>query len=156
MIIFLIDADKEKVADSMFLNFWWTTNRLAEQELLRESNLRAISLGINPYSLYAGIDIQANGTNTQIRWGLLTDDNNIPYTSLGIYCPSWTFFSSNNVDEFMSKENRLWVNELGDPRANIEDAGFIGMSTYAVENTVINSIPFTTNFNIGNGYNFFL
>ncbi len=153
---FLIDADKEKVADSMFLNFWWTTNRLAEQELLRESNLRAISLGINPYSLYAGIDIQANGTNTQIRWGLLTDDNNIPYTSLGIYCPSWTFFSSNNVDEFMSKENRLWVNELGDPRANIEDAGFIGMSTYAVENTVINSIPFTTNFNIGNGYNFFV
>ncbi|EIA23672.1 Endo-beta-N-acetylglucosaminidase, partial [Candidatus Arthromitus sp. SFB-1] len=146
----------EKVADSMFLNFWWTTNRLAEQELLRESNLRAISLGINPYSLYAGIDIQANGTNTQIRWGLLTDDNNIPYTSLGIYCPSWTFFSSNNVDEFMSKENRLWVNELGDPRANIEDAGFIGMSTYAVENTVINSIPFTTNFNIGNGYNFFV
>jgi len=153
---FLIDADKEKVADSMFLNFWWTTNRLSEQELLRESNLRAISLGINPYSLYAGIDIQANGTNTQIRWGLLTDDNNIPYTSLGIYCPSWTFFSSNNVDEFMSKENRLWVNELGDPRANIEDAGFIGMSTYAVENTVINSIPFTTNFNIGNGYNFFV
>lgn len=153
---FLIDADKEKVADSMFLNFWWTTNRLAEQELLRESNLRAISLGINPYSLYAGIDIQANGTNTQIRWGLLTDDNNIPYTSLGIYCPSWTFFSSNNVDEFMSKENRLWVNELGDPRANIENAGFIGMSTYAVENTVINSIPFTTNFNIGNGYNFFV
>ncbi len=153
---FLIDADKEKVADSMFLNFWWTTNRLSEQELLRESNLRAISLGINPYSLYAGIDIQANGTNTQICWGLLTDDNNIPYTSLGIYCPSWTFFSSNNVDEFMSKENRLWVNELGDPRANIEDAGFIGMSTYAVENTVINSIPFTTNFNIGNGYNFFV
>ncbi len=153
---FLIDADKEKVADSMFLNFWWTTNRLAEQELLRESNSRAISLGINPYSLYAGIDIQANGTNTQIRWGLLTDDNNIPYTSLGIYCPSWTFFSSNNVDEFMSKENRLWVNELGDPRANIENAGFIGMSTYAVENTVINSIPFTTNFNIGNGYNFFV
>ncbi len=153
---FLIDADKEKVADSMFLNFWWTTNRLSEQELLIESNLRAISLGINPYSLYAGIDIQANGTNTQIRWGLLTDDNNIPYTSLGIYCPSWTFFSSNNVDEFMSKENRLWVNELGDPRANIEDAGFIGMSTYAVENTVINSIPFTTNFNIGNGYNFFV
>ncbi len=153
---FLIDADKEKVADSMFLNFWWTTNRLSEQELLIESNLRAITLGINPYSLYAGIDIQANGTNTQIRWGLLTDDNNIPYTSLGIYCPSWTFFSSNNVDEFMSKENRLWVNELGDPRANIEDAGFIGMSTYAVENTVINSIPFTTNFNIGNGYNFFV
>lgn len=153
---FLIDADKEKVADSMFLNFWWTTNRLAEQELLRESNLRATSLGINPYSLYAGIDIQSNGINTQIRWDLLTDDNNIPYTSLGIYCPSWTFFSSNNVDEFMSKENRLWVNEIGDPRANIEDAGFIGMSTYAVENTVINSIPFTTNFNIGNGYNFFV
>lgn len=153
---FLIDGNNEKIADSMFLNFWWTTNRLAEQELLKESNLRANSLGIDPYSLYAGIDIQANGTNTQIRWDLLTDDKNVPYTSLGIYCPSWTFFSSNNVDEFMLKENRLWVNELGDPRANIEDSGFIGMSTYAIENTVINSLPFTTNFNMGNGYNFFV
>lgn len=153
---FLIDSNKEKVADSMFLNFWWTTNRLAEQELLKASNLRATSLGLNPYDLYAGIDIQANGTNTQIRWDLLTDDKNSPYTSLGIYCPSWTFFSSNNLDEFMVKENRLWVNDVGDPRTTTENTGFVGMSNYAVEKTVVNSLPFTTNFNIGNGYNYFI
>ena len=100
---FLIDGDKNKVADSMFLNFWWTTDRLAEQELLKASNKRARELGLNPYDLYAGIDMQANGTSTQIKWDLLVDDNNIPYTSLGLYCPSWTYFSSQSLDEFQLK-----------------------------------------------------
>lgn len=155
---FLIDGDKEKIADSMFLNFWWTSKRLAEQELLKASKERAEELGLNPYDLYAGIDMQQNGTNTNIRWDLFEAENKTPYTSLGLYCPSWTFFSSSNIDEFHSKENRLWVNELGDPskESAITGTGFRGMSTYAVEKTVVNSLPFNTNFNMGNGYNFFI
>ncbi len=155
---FMIDENGQSVADSMFLNFWWTTNRLAGEELLKASNEKAESLGINPYSLYAGIDIQANGTNTPIKWDLLTDENGTPYTSLGLYCPSWTFFSSNGVDEFLSKEERLWVNEFGDPSKETEatDTTFRGMSTYAVEKSPLTSLPFTTNFNMGNGYNYFV
>lgn len=155
---FLIDGDKNKVADSMFLNFWWTTDRLAEQELLKASNKRAREIGLNPYDLYAGIDMQANGTSTQIKWDLLVDDNNVPYTSLGLYCPSWTYFSSQSLDEFLSKEERLWVNELGNPskESQITGTDFRGISTYAVENTVVNSLPFITNFNMGNGYNYFV
>ena len=155
---FLIDGDKNKVADSMFLNFWWTTDKLAEQELLKASKKRAKELGLNPYDLYAGIDMQANGTSTKIKWDLLVDDNNVPYTSLGLYCPSWTYFSSQSLDEFLSKEERLWVNEFGDPSKESQITGmdFRGISTYAVENTVVNSLPFITNFNMGNGYNYFI
>lgn len=155
---FLIDSDQKEVANSMFLNFWWTTDRLADQELLKKSRERAISLGLNPHELYAGIDMQANGTNTPIKWDLLVDENDIPYTSLGLYCPSWTFFSSDNVDDFLSKEERLWVNEFGDPSKKSELTGdsFRGISTYAVENTVLTSLPFSTNFNMGNGYNYFI
>ncbi|MGL4570648.1 MAG: endo-beta-N-acetylglucosaminidase [Clostridium sp.] len=155
---FLIDGDKESVADSMFLNFWWTNKKYADKELLQASNDKAKELGLNPFDLYAGIDVQANGVNTPVRWDLFEGKDNAPLTSLGLYCPSWTYFSSSNVDEFQSKENRLWVNELGDPSKATEtkDKEWKGISTYAVEKTVVNSLPFTTNFNIGNGYNFFI
>ena len=155
---FLIDGDKNTVADSMFLNFWWTNKKLADKELLKASNERANELGLNPYDLYAGIDVQANGVNTPIRWDLFEGKDKTPLTSLGLYCPSWTYFSSSDVDEFQNKENRLWVNEFGDPSKATEtkDKEWRGISTYAVEKTVVNSLPFTTNFNIGNGYNFFV
>jgi endo-beta-N-acetylglucosaminidase D/PKD repeat protein len=155
---FLIDGDGEKVSDSMFLNFWWTNKSLAEKQLLKESNERALELGINPYDLYAGIDLQANGVGTSIRWDLFEDENKVPYTSLGLYCPSWTYYSASDIDEFQAKENRLWVNEFGDPSKTTQVSGteFRGISTYAVEKTVVNSLPFNTNFNMGNGYNFFI
>lgn len=154
---FLIDENKEKIADSMFLNFWWTNKSLADKELLKASRDRAKELGLNPYDLYAGIDVQANGTNTKVRWNLFQDEKGIPYTSLGLYAPSWTYFSSKDVDEFQNKESRLYVNEEGDPRKNnLDDTSFRGVSTYAIEKTVLNKLPFTTNFNLGNGYNYFI
>lgn len=155
---FLIDSDKEKVADSMFLNFWWTNKKLAEKQLLKASNEKAKQIKINPYDLYAGIDLQANGTSTPIRWDLFEDENKVPYTSLGLYCPSWTYYSAGNIDEFHSKENRLWVNEFGNPSKETKVTGteFKGISTYSIEKTAITSLPFNTNFNLGNGYNFFI
>lgn len=155
---FLIDGDKKDVADSMFLNFWWTNKKLADKELLKASNERAKKVGVDPYDLYAGIDIQANGTNTPIRWDLFGGKDNTPFTSLGLYCPSWTFFSSSSIEDFQAKENRLWVNEFGDPSKDTEAKGttWNGISKYAVERTAVSSLPFSTNFNIGNGYNFFI
>lgn len=155
---FLIDGDKKSVADSMFLNFWWTNKELIEKELLKNSDKNASKLGIDPYSLYAGIDTQANGTTTPIRWNLLEKSPGKTFTSLGLYCPSWTYFSSDSVDSFQDKENKYWVNELGNPALATTATGtsWRGISTYAVEKTVVNSLPFNTNFNIGNGYNFFI
>ena len=54
---FLIDEDNKKVADSMFLNFWWTNKNFADKELLKVSKERAEELGLNNYDLYAGIDM---------------------------------------------------------------------------------------------------
>ena len=155
---FLIDGDKKSVADSMFLNFWWTNKELIEKELLKNSDKNASKLGIDPYSLYAGIDTQANGTTTPVRWDLLEKSPGKTFTSLGLYCPSWTYFSSDSVDSFQDKENKYWVNELGNPALATTATGtsWRGISTYAVEKTVVNSLPFNTNFNIGNGYNFFI
>lgn len=155
---FLIDGDKNAVADSMFLNFWWTNKKFVEKELLKNSNKRAEELGINPYDLYAGVDVQENGVSTPIRWDLFENGAGSNFTSLGLYCPSWTFFSSNSIEEFENKENRLWVNEFKDPSIPTETKGteWKGISSYAIEKSVVNTLPFRTNFNMGNGYNFFV
>lgn len=156
---YLVRED-EKISDSMFLNFWWNTENLAGEELLKESNEKADELNINPYDLYAGIDVQENGFNTPVRWNLFMDENNQPYTSLGLYVPTWTYSSATDGDpnDFQSRESIFWVNEEGDPTKSIlpEEMEWPGISTFAVEQTAITKLPFTSNFNLGHGLNYFI
>ncbi|CAL6904932.1 putative Mannosyl-glycoprotein endo-beta-N-acetylglucosaminidase [Lactiplantibacillus plantarum] len=151
---YLVDANMKPVADSMFLNFWWTKKRLASQELLKKSHERAEKLGISPYNLFAGIDVQADGTATPVRWNLFANKQHVPYTSLGLYAPDWTHASSDTVDEFQAKEGALWVNDQNDPSRSIPSTTsthWPGVSTYAVEQSAITKQPFVTNFSLGNG-----
>ena len=142
----------------MFLNFWWTYNSLKDKDLLRVSNEKAKEIGINPYDLYAGIDVQANGYKTPLRWTHYQRDDQAPFTSLGLYCPSWTYFDAKTQEQFQENESRLWVNEHGDPSkaTNAQGVDWRGISTYSVEKSAVTSLPFTTNFNMGNGYDFYV
>lgn len=155
---YIAKNDGAPMADSMFLNFWWTDEKLADKELLKASREKAEELGIDPYALYAGVDIQSDGYATPIQWKLFESADNETYTSLGIYCPNWAYSTSLGVDEFQDKENKLWVNSKKDPAASISysnDTQWRGVSTYAVEKSAITKLPFTTNYNMGNGYSFF-
>lgn len=178
---FLIDGDKNAVADSMFLNFWWTLEKysddivaqmnetqreyyekrmaaLYDAPLLKSSRELAEELGVDPYDLYAGIDVQARGYDTPVDWELFAPGDQ-PYTSLGLYCPSWTYFAANDFfEDYQKKESTLWVNEKGDPFASVEnkDMKWRGISTYSIERTAVTQVPFITNFNMGHGYNFFI
>lgn len=157
-ISFLKDDDSTVVSDSMFLNFWWTNDRLASEELLKSSASKAEENAIDPYALYAGIDIQSDGFTTPIRWDLFEKTENSTYTSLGIYCPNWAYTEAGDMEDFWSRENALWVNSKGDPSADITYSSNVqwrGISTYAVERSAITGLPFITNFNMGNGYSFF-
>ncbi len=155
---YLLDEDGEQGADEMFLNFWWTNDRLAGKKLLEQSAVLAQELGIDPYDLYAGIDIQANGSATMVRWDLFESFGNSTHTSLGLYCPSWAYMSSSSLEEFHQKENTLWVNNKNDPSADITyyfDKQWRGISTYIIERSALTELPFITNFNTGSGYSFF-
>lgn len=155
---YLIDADGNAAADEMFLNFWWTTDSLAEEELLKNSALLAQEKGIDPYDLYAGVDIQSDGWHTEIKWNLFENENGTTYTSLGLYCPSWAYFSTDTIQDFWKQENRLWVNSKGDPSEDVQvsdSTQWKGISSYVVERTAVTSFPFVTNFCTGNGYSFF-
>ena len=120
---YMKDAEGNSVADSMFLNFWWTTDSLAPEELLKTSAELAEEKQIDPYDLYAGVDIQSNGYDTPIKWNLFEKPDGGTYTSLGLYCPSWTYFSTDMIQEFWKRENKLWVNAKGDPSADVEAEG---------------------------------
>lgn len=156
--LFLIDEDGGKLADSMFLNFWWTEDRLADKELLKASNQKAIEIGFDPYKVYAGVDVQANGFTTPIRWDLFEKSANATYTSLGLYAADWPYSSSDSLEDFQMRENLFWVNSKGDPTVVDEATGteWRGISRYAIEKSALATLPFTTNFNVGNGYNFFI
>ncbi len=157
-VAYLKNDEDASVADSMFLNFWWTTDTLAPDELLKASAALAEEQQIDPYNLYAGIDLQSNGYDTPIKWNLFENPDGGTYTSLGLYCPSWSYFSSQMIQDFWKKENKLWVNSKGDPSADVQaegDTDWRGISTYVVERTVLTSLPFVTNFSTGNGYGFY-
>ena len=156
---FLTDGEGNAVADDMFLNFWWTQEEYADQELLKASAQKAEEIGVDPYDLYAGMDVQANGYMTSERWDLFENPEGGTWTSLGLYCPSWCWQSSTDPIDMEKKENTMWVNSEGDPSAEItydDPTVWRGVSTYVVERTPLTGLPFTTNFNVGNGYNFFI
>lgn len=156
--MFLQDDQGNPVADEMFLNFWWTEEELADQKLLEQSAELAKEMEIDPYQLYAGIDVQANGYNTPIRWDLFEADGNGTHTSLGIYCPSWAYASASTLDDFHQKENTIWVNSKRNPSAEIEASSpeqWRGVSTYVIEKSALAELPFITNFNTGSGYSFY-
>lgn len=104
----------------------------------------ADEIGVDPYDLYAGIDVQANGYGTPVRWNLFANQDGKTHTSLGIYCPSWTYFSSNVMEEFERKESDFWINKEGDLSKSfventnsIEENNWRGISTYITEKTAI-------------------
>ena len=155
---YLKTEDGTQAADTMFLNFWWTTDKLAPEELLKSSAALAAQKQIDPYDLYAGVDVQSNGYDTEIQWNLFEKPEGGTYTSLGLYCPSWAYFSTDMIQEFWKRENKMWVNAKGDPSAEIQpesDTDWRGISTYVVERTALTTLPFVTNFSTGNGYGFY-
>jgi len=120
--------------------------------------IRAEEVGIDPYELYAGIDVQANGVMTPANWPKLETSTGGTNVSIGLYAPSWTYFAAETIDEFDKNESRLWVNEFGDPSKKTQATEYVwrGISTYVVERSAVTTLPFVTNFSMGNGYSFFI
>lgn len=157
-IMFMQDAAGKPVADDMFLNFWWTNDKYVSQKLLESSAKLAEQKGIDPYDLFAGIDVQANGYETPIRWNLFEAADGGTHTSLGLYCPNWAYTSATDQQDFLKKETTLWVNEKADPSAEItysSPEAWRGVSRYVVERSAVTATPFVTNFSLGNGASFF-
>lgn len=157
--------DNKNVSDGIFLNFWWSEEKFSivdpsnvENRLiygvngdeLKKSGDLAKKLGRSPYDVYAGIDVQANGYNTETRWDYLFPKNSKANVSLALYCPSWTLESSSSFQEFWDKEKAFWV------KGADSNPNWKGIKTYVAEKTPVTQIPFVTNFSMGNGKGYFV
>ncbi|OJG68229.1 hypothetical protein RV09_GL001476 [Enterococcus moraviensis] len=141
---------KKRVSDKLFIDFRWRE--------LATSNAKAVQLNRDPYDLFAGIDVQASGVNTRRKPSSIVGEDGTPLVSLGLYCPDWTLRDGGqyDVDKYWENEKLLWINPQGDPRA-VESSKneWQGVSRYYVEKTPVTSLPFVTNFNVGNGDAFY-
>ncbi|TYP69549.1 endo-beta-N-acetylglucosaminidase [Paenibacillus methanolicus] len=145
--MFLQDGG-QKIADSMFLNFWWRE--------LNTSADKAMSLSRSPFELYAGIDVEAKGYDTKVNWGLLFPEGKPAVTSLGIYRPDWAFNGAESMADFFARENRFWVGANGNPANTATDQAWKGIANDVAESSPVNDMPFTTHFNTGSGQKFFV
>jgi len=134
------------VSQWMFLNFWWSASGLTS------SSSNATALGRSPYDLYAGVDVQANGYNTGVNWDALFPQGQPHVTSIGFYCPNWTYSNSSSHTDFYQKASRFWVGENRDPSNTDTSHPWKGLAHYFAARTPVTSFPFVTNFNTGQGY----
>ena len=134
----------QRVADAMFLDFGWTTAELAA------SNAYAVSLGRDPYDLYAGVDYQARGLGIASDMPRVFPEGQAHQTSLGIYRPDETLGAS--LDAFFQNERALWVGADGDPSRS--SAGWNGIAHYVPAATSIDGY-FWTDFDPGHGFGYF-
>lgn len=140
--------DGNLVSNWMFLNFNWSETGLQNSAAL------ATSLGRSPYELYAGIDVQSNGYNTGANWDALFPEGEEHVTSVGFYCPNWTYSNSSSHAAFYTRANRFWSGANRDPSNTDTSHSWKGLACYFAARTPITSFPFVTNFNTGQGYFF--
>ncbi|MGX7245010.1 endo-beta-N-acetylglucosaminidase [Enterococcus quebecensis] len=141
---------KKRVSDKLFIDFRWRG--------LEESRTKAAELKRDPYDLFAGIDVQANGVNSWRKPSSILGSNGQPFVSLGLYAPDWTLRDGGqyDIDRYWENEKLLWINPQGDPRSVASTKNeWQGVSRYFVEKSPITSTPFLTNFNVGNGDAFY-
>ncbi len=140
-----------RVSDYMFLDFGWTSTKLAN------SNSYARNLGRDPYELYAGIDIAVNGYNTYVNWNGVFPEGQEHVTSLGMYRPDdFLWWQAAAIDENLARESRFWSGPNGDPSNTTTTQAWKGIAHYIPANSVINDMPFFTNFNFGAGDKYFI
>lgn len=136
----------ERVSDEMFLNFVW-----ANTGKLQNSRAKAQMLGRDPYDVFAGIDVQANGYNTSADWDTLFTEGQPHTVSLGFYGAEWPYASTSVDSIYYQRESRFWVGANRNPSNTTTASAWKGIAHYIPERSPIDAAPFVTSFNTGHG-----
>ncbi|NHM05916.1 T9SS type A sorting domain-containing protein [Flavobacterium sp. CYK-4] len=159
------DADLDgsfetRVSSNIFINFFWSSNAFPTA-----SRTRAQLIGRSQFDVFTGVDIwpgrnQGNfETSGNTFMTNLHENATTPYTSLGIFAPNCVYnnstFSNFNNDpadyaSFYNAENHLFSGDDNNP-ANVDATGFKGLCNWIPEASVINTLPFNTDFCTGHG-----
>ena len=137
-----------QAADSMFVDFRWTAGSLAS------SGKQAQQLGRSRYELWAGVDVESNGTSTSVNWDAIVPTTKAHVTSLGFYRPEWTrnhLPTSRTPGDFHTADDQFWTGASLDPSAPDPNARWRAPAVSVADRSTVTSVPFATVFNTGHG-----
>ncbi|MFJ5271833.1 endo-beta-N-acetylglucosaminidase [Streptomyces sp. NPDC088358] len=137
-----------QAADSMFVDFRWSSSSLAS------SATTARQLGRNPYELWAGVDVEANGTNASVDWDAIVPANKAHVVSVGFYRPEWTrnhLPAGRTPGDFHAADDLFWTGSSLDPSRPATNTAWRAPALSVADRSTIGSLPFATVFNTGHG-----
>ena len=138
-----------KVADSVFLNYSWSSGGLTNSANLAKSD------GRSPYSLYAGLNVQSGSgynANTNSLSGVFPSATN-QTVSLGLFGAQQTLAGASGstdlakLQSFYSNESLFWTGANGNPAntaTEIASTNWYGIANYIPVQSTITTAPFVT------------
>ena len=150
------DANGVRGVDEFFMNYNWTSSKIATTISTMKS------IGRSQFDAFAGIDVQQNCMDTYFRDHLLVDEDGLARLSLALYCPNSTLGLSADGAQFHEVERTFYTNAKEDPRdtsidvTNSGESRWAGMSRLFADKTPITAAPFVTDFNSGHGTGYFV
>jgi endo-beta-N-acetylglucosaminidase D len=137
-----------QAADSMFVDFRWSRGSLAS------SATTARQLDRSPYELWAGVDVEANGTNTSVDWDAIVPADKDHVVSLGVYRPEWTrnhLPAGRTPGDFHAADDAFWTGASLDPSRPDTGATWRAPALSVADRSTVTAVPFATTFNTGHG-----
>ncbi|MEU9115362.1 endo-beta-N-acetylglucosaminidase [Streptomyces sp. NPDC048483] len=160
--------DAGPVADSLFVDFRWSAQTLADSGRLADQ------LGRSRYALWAGVDVESAGWDTATDWDAIIPADHDHVVSYGFYRPEWTLQhlpEGRTPGQFHAADDQFWSGEALDPTrpapARREgtasamgtasttgtgaDAGWRAPAAAVADRSTLTALPFATSFNTGHG-----
>ncbi|WP_159439038.1 endo-beta-N-acetylglucosaminidase [Maribacter ulvicola] len=137
----------KSMSDVFFINFRYNEVNLEDSKALAQE------LGRSEWDLYAGIDVQSKSYKTPVKWDALYKDGKPNNTSIGIYWSNATFdiSESKTPADVYANEQKFW-NGGSSIETRFGSRTWLGFADYFEPRSVINELPFKTNFNYGLGH----
>ncbi|MYW18791.1 endo-beta-N-acetylglucosaminidase, partial [Streptomyces sp. SID2955] len=138
-----------QAADDMFVDFRWSAGTLAS------SGTKAQALGRSRYELWAGVDVESNGSGSSVDWDAIVPAGKPHVTSIGFYRPEWT---RNHLpadrrapEDFHAADDRFWTGRSLDPSRPDASDPWRAPAVSVADRSTVTSVPFASTFNTGHG-----
>ncbi|KOV98935.1 endo-beta-N-acetylglucosaminidase [Streptomyces sp. NRRL WC-3723] len=138
-----------QAADDMFVDFRWSAATLAA------SGAKADQLGRSRYELWAGVDVESNGSGTSVNWDAIVPAGKPHLTSIGFYRPEWTRnhlpADQRAPEDFHAADDRFWTGRSLDPSRPDASDPWRAPAVSVADRSTVTSVPFASVFNTGHG-----
>ncbi|MFD0272075.1 endo-beta-N-acetylglucosaminidase [Streptomyces sp. NPDC127106] len=139
-----------RVADTVFVDFRWSAQGLADSGALAER------LGRSRHELWAAVDTESRGWDSAVDWEAIVPRGRDHVVSYGFYRPEWTrnHLADRSPGAFHRADDRFWTGGSLDPARPAPDGadgGWRAPATVVADRSTVAALPFACSFNTGHG-----